>query len=120
MPRRSGSLSCGWRESTSFFAEAVSELGRATRSQHDHPVREVREVVGSFSMPQITQGFLDCVLRFRLSYVDNVVVFGYVAEMRMVFLTISSRYPNLMLVRIAVEPAISEIKPEQPELPHMI
>src|ERR1700719_4547207 len=69
-----------------FFAQVVAELGRAARSQHDHPVGEVREVVGSFSVTQIAQGFLNCVLRFRLSYVYDVVVFRHAAEVRMVLL----------------------------------
>ena len=48
----------------------------------------MREMVGSFSVTQIAQGFLNCVLRFRLSYVDDVVVFGYVAEVRMILLPV--------------------------------
>ena len=72
-----------------FFAQAIAKLGRAAWSQHDHSVREVREMVGSFPVPQITQRFLHRVLCFRLSHVDDVVVFGDAPEVRMVLLAVS-------------------------------
>ena len=54
-----------------FLAQVVAELGRAAGSQRHHAVGKVREMVGSFFMTQIAQGFLHGVLRFRLSYVDR-------------------------------------------------
>src|SRR5579872_5158912 len=92
-----------------FLTQVVAELGSAAWSQHDHPVGEVRKMVGSFSVTQIAQGFLNCVLRFRLSYVDDVVVFGHVAEMRMILFAMSGGDPAVVVVRITVEPAISEV-----------
>ena len=36
-----------------FFGQVVANLGRAAWSQHDHPVGQVREMVGSFTVTQI-------------------------------------------------------------------
>src|ERR1700691_4840117 len=80
----------------------------------------MRVVVRSLVVAESAQRFNHRVLRLSLAGVDHVVDFGDAAKVWMVWLALHRRYPAFMLVRIAVELAISKIAAEQTELPHVI
>src|SRR5262249_14045144 len=103
-----------------LFTQVIAEFGRAAWSQYNHSVGEVREMVSSIFMTQIAQRFLNGILRLRLSYIDDVVILDDIAEMRMIFFPVGGGDPAVVLVRVAVELAVSEIAAEQTELPHVI
>src|SRR5690349_130398 len=69
---------------------------------------------------QPTDGLNHIVLWVALARIDHVVNRMHTAEMRMIGFTGLRRDPNLMPFGIAVEPAISEVFPQQPELPQVI
>src|ERR1700687_2763716 len=76
-----------------FLAQVVAEFRRAAWSQRDHLVGEVRVMLSGLTMAESAQGFDDRVLRLRLTGVDNVVNFGDVAEVRMIFFSVHRGNP---------------------------
>ena len=103
-----------------FFAQVVAEFGGAARGQRDHLVGKMRVVVGGLAVAEAAQGFDDRVLRLRLAGIDDVVDLRDVAEVRMILLAVRRGNPAVVAVRIAVELAISEVAPQQAELPHVV
>src|SRR5579862_2595229 len=77
-------------------------------------------VIGGFSVAQAPERLNDSVLRLRLPSVNDVVYLGHVAEVWMIFLSLDRRYPAIVLIGIAEKLAVSEVSPEQPELPHVV
>src|SRR6266403_5311606 len=103
-----------------FFRQLIAKFGSAARRERNHLVRKVGVVVSLIVVSQTAQSFDDGVLRLGLAGVDDVVDLGYIAEMGMIFLTLGRRNPALVLVGIEKELAITEVAPEQPELPHVV
>ena len=103
-----------------FFAERVAEFGGTARRQRDHLVRKMGVVVGGFVVAESSQGFDDSILRLGLAGVDDVIDFGDVAEMRMIFFALDGRDPAVVLIRIAIKLAVTEIAAEQAKLPHVV
>ena len=74
----------------------VSQFGGAARGKRDHLVGEMRVVVGGFSVTQAAKGFDDGVLRLGLPGIDDVVDFGHIAEVRMLFLAFGRGNPAVV------------------------
>src|ERR1035438_2551925 len=71
-------------------------------------------------VPQPAQSLNHRVLRLRLPRIDHVVNLRDIAKMRMVLLSVRRRNPALVSIRIPEKLSVTEIAPEQPELPHVI
>ena len=57
---------------------------------------------------------------FRLAGIDHVIDFRDITKMWMIFFSLGSGYPTIVLVGIAIKLAVPEIAPQETELPHVI
>ncbi len=84
----------------------------------------MRVSVSGFTMAESAQSLDDRVLRFGLAGVDDVVDFGNVAKVGMVFCRAGVRRrggdPAIVIVGITKKLAIAEVAPQQAKLPHVV
>ena len=103
-----------------LFGKLVAEFGGAARRERDHLVGKVRVVIGGLIVSKTAQRLDDRALGLGLARVDHVIDLCHVAKVGMVRLAFAGRDPYLMLVRIAIELAITEVASQQAELPHVV
>ncbi len=103
-----------------FFFDLVTQLQRAARRERHHLVGEMRVVRGLFGVAQQANGLDDSILRIRLPRINDVIDRRDIAEVWMVSFALLGRDPDLMLIGIAIEPAIAKVAPQQPKLPQVI
>src|SRR5437867_2806238 len=80
----------------------------------------MRVMVGLVIVPKPAQGFDDGALRLSLAGVNHVVNFSNIAKVRMLSLALLRRNPALMTIWIQIKLPISEVSPQQSELPHVV